>query len=43
MTITEYFSSLADNPYFGAGSGIFALGNFIIFNIFKLMGIYYST
>lgn len=28
MTITEYFSSLADNPYFGAGSGIFALGNF---------------
>lgn len=27
MAITEYFSSLADNPYFGAGSGIFALGN----------------
>ncbi|CRK99824.1 CLUMA_CG013132, isoform A [Clunio marinus] len=26
MTITEYVQSLGDNPYFGAGSGIFALG-----------------
>ncbi|CAG9805919.1 unnamed protein product [Chironomus riparius] len=26
MTISDYISSLADNPYFGAGSGIFALG-----------------
>ena len=26
MTITELFGSLGDNPYFGAGAGIFGLG-----------------
>lgn len=26
MTITEYFSTLSDNPYFGAGFGLFGLG-----------------
>lgn len=27
MTITDYVQSLGDNPYFGAGAGIFSLGN----------------
>lgn len=26
MTITEYVGSLADNPYFGAGFGLFSVG-----------------
>jgi len=26
MTFTEYISSLSDNPYFGAGFGLFGLG-----------------
>lgn len=26
MGISEYFTMLGDNPYFGAGSGLFALG-----------------
>lgn len=26
MTITEYISALSDNPYFGAGFGLFGLG-----------------
>lgn len=26
MTITDYVQSLGDNPYFGAGAGIFSLG-----------------
>jgi mitochondrial chaperone BCS1 len=29
MTITDYFHSLGDNPYFGAGAGIFTLGRFL--------------
>lgn len=27
MTITDYVQSLGDNPYFGAGAGIFSLGS----------------
>lgn len=26
MTLTEYISALSDNPYFGAGTGLFAVG-----------------
>lgn len=26
MTIVEYFASLAQNPYFGAGFGLFGIG-----------------
>lgn len=26
MTFTEYVSTLSDNPYFGAGFGLFGLG-----------------
>lgn len=28
MTITEYINSLSDNPYFGAGFGLFTVGAF---------------
>lgn len=26
MTLTDYVSTLSDNPYFGAGFGLFGLG-----------------
>lgn len=37
MTIMEYVSSLSDNPYFGAGFGLFGIGNFTIFFLFTLL------
>jgi hypothetical protein len=30
MTLTDYIQSLGDNPYFGAGAGIFSLGEWWI-------------